>query len=257
LRARITIIVLRVQRAFSRRLRQRAVLLEWEKSLCQLDHVSPKVRVFRTRQPFLPAVCAALVGGASRQGQPAARQSHMAHDSTSSMSIVLMPTRCTRTSVSFMGHALQMLKASVIDLRDRIDDQPMALRRSSADVSGCIGRPSGARNSSRCSGLVQLVMTRRTPRRRNAAFMRLIIRGCSAMKLSRPRLGRLASSMQPASKPSAPRCGLNSRVATVSRSRHERSEDQGGLSATAAVVHPVGPRNFAVSAQGTLHLWLR
>src|SRR5271168_5487708 len=51
--------------AGSKPLRQGTVLLEHEKSPRQLDHASPNSSVARTRQPFLPAFCAALVGRTS------------------------------------------------------------------------------------------------------------------------------------------------------------------------------------------------
>src|SRR6201981_3202662 len=50
-----------VRGAASKQLRQGTVLLEHEKSPRQLDHASLNSSVARTRQPFLPAFCAALV----------------------------------------------------------------------------------------------------------------------------------------------------------------------------------------------------
>ena len=54
--------------AGSKPLRQGAVLLEYEKSPRQLDHAPSNSRVARTRQPFLPAFSAALVGRAREAG---------------------------------------------------------------------------------------------------------------------------------------------------------------------------------------------
>ena len=54
--------------AGSKPLRQGAVLLEHEKSPRQLDHAPSNSRVARTRQPFLPAFSAALVGRAREAG---------------------------------------------------------------------------------------------------------------------------------------------------------------------------------------------
>ena len=72
LRAKATIMSLastaRVLGAGSKPLRQRAVLLEHEKSPRQLDHASPNSSIAGTGQPFLPAFCAALVGRASEAG---------------------------------------------------------------------------------------------------------------------------------------------------------------------------------------------
>src|SRR6266550_1525560 len=68
-------------------------------------------------------------------------------------------------------------------------------RRSSASVLGGIGPSSGVRNSSRRpAAFFSLGLKPRMPSRVNAAFIRLTIRVCSPTRLSRSRLGRLASS---------------------------------------------------------------
>jgi hypothetical protein len=69
LRAKATIMVLRVPRAFSVRARNHCAkalsLLEHEKSPRQLDHAPPNPRIPGSRQPFLAALLPALVGRAS------------------------------------------------------------------------------------------------------------------------------------------------------------------------------------------------
>src|SRR6266436_4882734 len=68
-------------------------------------------------------------------------------------------------------------------------------RRSSASVLGGIGSPSGVRRPSRRStAFFSFGLKPRMPSRTNAAFIRLTIRLCSPTRLSRSRLGRLASS---------------------------------------------------------------
>src|SRR6516162_5992877 len=64
-------------------------------------------------------------------------------------------------------------------------------RRSSANVLGGIGSPSGVRKSSRRpAAFFSLGLKPRIPNRINAAFIRLTIRVCSPTRLWRSRLGR-------------------------------------------------------------------
>jgi hypothetical protein len=68
-------------------------------------------------------------------------------------------------------------------------------RCSSAKVLGGIGSPSAVRKHSRRSAaFFSLGLNPRMPSRTNVAFIRLMIRFCSPTRLSRSRLGRLASS---------------------------------------------------------------
>ena len=68
-------------------------------------------------------------------------------------------------------------------------------RRISSSMFGGIGTSSGVRNaSSRCGALRSSGLKPRMPSRTSAAFIRLMIRVRSPTRLSRSRLGRLASS---------------------------------------------------------------
>src|SRR5215475_12893157 len=126
----------RVLGAGSKPLRQGTVLLEYEKSPRQLDHASPNARVARTRQPFLPAFCAALVGRAGEAGitrySPSVAHGSRQHLLDQHVGRLDTNPDYARQQAhhcvwSFIGHALQTLKASILDLPDLITDQPTAL----------------------------------------------------------------------------------------------------------------------------------
>ena len=98
---------------------------------------------------------------------------------------------------SITGRLLETLQACLLDLPDLITTsrRRSMSRRSSAIVLGGIGSPSGVRKSSRRSAaFFSLGLKPRMPSRINVAFIRLTIRLCSPTRLSRSRLGRLASS---------------------------------------------------------------
>src|SRR5215467_15275943 len=124
-------------------------------------------------------------------------------------------------------------------------------RRSSASVFGGIGSPSGVRKlSRRPAALFSLGLNPRMPSRISAAFIRLTIRLCSPTRLSRSRLGRLASSSfnvgiatnlavitlaaQPAEKSTFEQLGVETvglRSPMLARHRHTRGVNDVGLNA--------------------------
>ena len=144
--------VLRVPRAFSVRARNHCAkaLSFWnmEKSPRQLDHAPSNSRVARTRQPFLPAFSAALVGraredGITRYGPSVAHVSrqHLLHQHVGRLDANPDHARQqTHHCVwSITGRLLETLQASILDLPYLIIDEPPA-HHVAAQLSQRVGR---------------------------------------------------------------------------------------------------------------------
>src|SRR5262245_26099563 len=186
--------------AGSKPLCQGAVLLEHEKSPRQLDHASSNPSVARTGQPFLPAFSATLVGrareaGITRYGPSVAHVSrqHLLHQHVGGLDA--NPDHARQQAHhgmrSITGRLLETLQASILDPADLSTDEPPALHIAK-QLGQRVGRDRLALG--RAQAFFSLGLNPRIPSRINVAVIRLTIRLFSATRLSRSRLGRLASS---------------------------------------------------------------
>ena len=150
LRAKATIMSCASTGAFSVRcskpLRQGTVLLEHEKSPCQLDHASPNSSVARTRQPLLPAFCAAFVGRASETGitRYSPSVAHVSRQHLLHQHVGRLDTNADHAGQqahhcmwSLTGRLLDMLEPHRSISPDLITYQPMALHIALAAQPTC------------------------------------------------------------------------------------------------------------------------
>ena len=210
LRAKATIIVLREPRAFSVRasipLRQGTLLLELEKAPRQLDHPPAHPSVAGSGEPFLAAFAPALVGRArearvARHGAPVAQvaRQDLLHQHVRRLDADADHARqqADHGIWSGLGRPLETLQARLLDLPYLLEDEPPALHVA-VQLGQRVGRDRLALGRAQVfqtlGAFLSFGLKLRMPSRAKAAFMRLMMRVRSPTRLSRSRLGRLASS---------------------------------------------------------------